>query len=224
MVGAGLAFSLIPVLAQVYRDDREALEKAVGRYSGFFNSHPYLATVAIAALARLEVEKTAVEEIDRFKSVVSGPLGTLGDRLVWARWRPLCSFLAIFIFAAGAPWWLAVAAFLIPYNALHLALRLWGLRIGWREGLNVGRVLISSTLRRLPERLTIPLAAISGAVLPPIALAAGGGTEAGSFSLIAIAIPLAVVGIWRPVPAGRTAAVALVLGALAFAALGNTIW
>lgn len=222
--GAGLAFSLIPVLSRLYRGDREALARSVGRHTDFFNSHPYLAGVAIAALARLELERVEPEQISRFKSVLVGPLGTLGDRLIWAHWRPLCSFLALLLFTAGAPWWTALAVFLILYNTVHLWLRLWGLQVGWREGREVGRVLMGSALRRLPDRLTIPLALVGGALLPPIALAVGGGSGAGSVSILAIAVSLAAVGFWRSALAGRAAVAALVLGSVAFAALGRVVW
>lgn len=224
LIGAGVGFALIPVLARLHRGDREGLARSLGRHTDFFNSHPYLATVAIAALARLEMEGAEAEQIDRFKSVLVGPLGTLGDRLVWARWRPLCLLLAILVYLAGAPWWAASALFLVLYNVVHLWLRLWGLDVGWREGRDVARVLMGSTLRRLPERLTIPLAAVGGALLPPIALAMGGSTDAGPLSIIAIAFALAVLGFWRPVLAGRAAVVALVLGSAVFTALGRVVW
>ena len=224
LIGAGIGFALIPVLARIHRDDREALARSVARHTGFFNSHPYLATVAIAALAKLEMEGTDAEQISRFKSVLVGPLGTLGDRLVWARWRPLCLIVAILLFLAGVPWWLACATFLVLYNVVHIWLRLWGLDVGWREGREVGRVLVGSTLRRLPDRLTIPLAVAGGLLLPPIAVAVGGGTGASAFSLIALALALSVLGFWRPVLAGRVVVGVLVLGSMIFAGYSRMVW
>jgi len=221
MQGGGVAFALLPHLTRLYERDPEQLREAVARHSAFYNGHPYLSTVAIAALARMESDGESPERMERFKTAVVGPLGSLGDRLVWARWRPLCSLLAVLIFAAGAPWWLAVLVFLAGYNAGNLGLRVWGFRLGWREGSKVGRALMASPLRRVPDRLTIPLVVVVGAVLPPLALAVSGTSGLGPLILIGIGLALALVGVWRPVAAARAAVLGLVAGAVAVLALGS---
>ncbi|MGD2151961.1 MAG: PTS system mannose/fructose/sorbose family transporter subunit IID [Gemmatimonadales bacterium] len=224
MQGAGLGFAMIPALVRVYRGDGAALAKALRAHSGFFNAHPYLSTVAIAALARMESESTSPDQVERFKRAIVSPLGSLGDRLVWARWRPLCSLLAFLIFLLGAPWWVAVAAFLVSYNAVHLWLRIWGVRLGWREGREVGRALTGSPLRRLPDRLTIPLAVVGGAVVPLMGLALGGGAGIGPLSTIGVALALAIAGYVRPRLAGRLAVLGLFVGSLMFVILGTSAW
>ncbi len=224
MQGAGLGFALVPFLTKLHAGDRAALTESIGRHSGFYNAHPYLATVALAALARMEVEGAGAERIDRFKKALISPLGSLGDRLVWARWRPLCSLVGVLLVVAGAAWWLAVGLFLLLYNAMHLGLRIWGLRLGWREGRNVGRALMGSPLRRLPDRLTIPLTVVSGALLPPLALAAGEGLGWSPYYALAAAFGLGVVGYWRPTLAGRLAALGFFVGMVAFIALERFAW
>lgn len=222
MQGAGLAFALLPFLHRCHSEDGERLAESVGRHAGFFNAHPYLATVALGAIARLESGDAQPEMMDRFKTALVSPLGALGDRLVWARWRPLCSLLALLLFLAGVPWWVAGAAFLILYNAAHLSLRIWGLALGWREGHQVGRALLGSPLRRIADRLTIPLAAISGALLPPLALALAEDSGVGPLSTIGLGLALAAVGSWRPAIVGRLAAAGLVVASVYFAVLGTT--
>jgi PTS system mannose-specific IID component len=223
--GTGFAFSIIPMLLRLYRDHPSELERSVGRHSGFFNANPYLSTMAVSAVARMEAEGAEAEQIERFKSALVSPLGSLGDRLIWARWRPLCLLLALLVFVLGAPWWVASGLFLALYNAAQIALRLWGLRLGWKEGRGVSRALLGSPLRRLPDRLTIPLSLVAGAVLPPLALAFGGTTSsAGPLIVIAVALALAAAGYLRPVIAGRLAAVGLILGSLVFVALEKTLW
>jgi mannose/fructose/N-acetylgalactosamine-specific phosphotransferase system component IID len=223
MQGAGLGFALAPVLRKLFGDDSEALAAALGRHTRFFNAHPYLSTVAIAALARLESETASPEQIEAFKRAVISPLGSLGDQLVWARWRPLTALTAILLFLVGAAWWLAVGFFLALYNATHLTLRVWGLRLGWREGRKVGRALMGSPLRRLPDRLTIPLAVVSGALVPPLALALAGRSGAGPIPIIALAIALATVGVLRPVLARRIAIFGLLAGSVIYILLATFI-
>ncbi len=224
MQGAGVGFALIPVLKRLHRDDPDALARAVRRHVGFYNGHPYLSTVAIAALARMEGEEADAEEIDRFKRALVSPLGSLGDRLVWARWRPLTLLLAALLYLAGAAWWVAASAFLLLYNVVHLKLRVWGLRLGWREGRAVGRVLIGSPLRRLPDRLTIPLAAIAGGLLPLMALSVSQSNGLAPLPAVGSAVGLAAIGAWRPALAGRLAAFGILLFSLGFVILGQIAW
>lgn len=220
MLGAGLAYALTPVLARVYRNDRQALEEAVGRHAGFFNSHPYLAGVAVGALVRIELEGGERGLSERLKKGLVSPLGTLGDRLFWARWRPFCILAAALVFAAGAPWWVACLLFLALYNIVHLWIRGWAFHLGWLRGRDVGRALLGSPLRRVPDRLTIPLAAIGGALLPWIALDLGRASQLAPLPLFGIGTMLAGLGLWRPMIAGRLAVAGLVLVAMIVAIWG----
>ena len=163
LIGTGFAFVLLPVLRRLYGADRAGLEAAVARHAELFNSHPYLVTVVAGAVARLEEDGTPPEMIRRFKNALRGSLGSVGDRLVWQAWRPACAVLAIVLLLAGVPWWASVAAFLLTYNALHLWLRVWGLRVGLREGLGVGKALREAPFERLGERASDAGALLAGA-------------------------------------------------------------
>ena len=127
LIGTGFAFSLLPVLRKLYAGDEEALRAAIARHNSLFNSHPYLATIAMGAVARLEADGADPKTIDRFKIAMRGSLGSMGDQLVWCAWRPASALLGVLLLLAGATWWVAIAAFLVVYNAMHLGLRAWGL-------------------------------------------------------------------------------------------------
>lgn len=153
LVASGVTYSLLPLLRRIHEDDREALSASLARHLDSFNTHPYLASLAVGALARLEFEGASADEIVRFRMALRGPLGTLGDRTVWAEWRPFCLLVGITAFALGlTPLWSAVA-FLVPYNAGHVWLRVWGFRAGWREGRGVGRLLRDFPFERFTDRL-----------------------------------------------------------------------
>lgn len=173
LVGHGFAFALLPVLRVVYRDRPRELEAALGRHTRLFNTHPYLSPVALGAVARLEVEGRPPEMIERFKAAVRGALGGLGDRLVWAGWRPVCLLGALLAFLAGAHWAAVVAGFLVVYNAGHLVLRVWAFRLGWREGTAIAATLRTSWIWQ-GERVLHSLGpALLGACT--VLLLAGGG-------------------------------------------------
>ena len=189
LLGTGLAYVLLPALRHLYQGDREGLRAAVGRHAALFNAHPYLATVAAGAIARLEAERTPAELVERFKGAARGSLGSLGDRVVWLRWRPACALLMTALLLAGAGWWVGVAAFLVAYNALHGWMRVWGLQTGLREGLQVARTLREAPFEPLAERAADAGAVLSGfaAVLAVSQGGVGGWTYAavGALALVA---------------------------------------
>ncbi|HYJ80523.1 MAG TPA: PTS system mannose/fructose/sorbose family transporter subunit IID [Longimicrobiaceae bacterium] len=174
-IGTGMAFVLAPALRRVHAGDPAALGAALSRHAELFNSHPYLATVAAGAVARLEDDGTPAETVVRFKNALRGSLGALGDRLVWLVWRPASVLLGVSLVLAGAAWWVALLAFLAVYNALHLWMRVWGLRVGLREGLGVARALREAPFPALGEA-----GARAGAVLAGLATVLAVGRTAGS--------------------------------------------
>lgn len=144
LVGYGFAYALLPVLRVVYRDRPDELARVVARHSRLFNTHPYLSPIALGAVARLEVEGKPADTIDRFKAAVRGALGGLGDRLVWAGWRPVCILTAIGALLAGVAWWVTVLGFLVVYNIGHIGLRAWAFRVGWERSTGIATTLRSS--------------------------------------------------------------------------------
>ena len=78
----------------------------------------------------------------------------MGDALMWAAWLPTTVLLGLVAHFAGASPLQCVLLFLIPYNAGHLALRLWGFRTGLSWGHDVGRVLRGAALGRMAEMVS----------------------------------------------------------------------
>jgi len=152
MIGGGFAFAILPVLRELFEGSK--LDEAVRRHAEHFNAHPYLAGLALGATARLEADGSAPELMRRFKSAIKGPLGGMGDALMWAAWLPTTVLLGLVAHFAGASPLQCVLLFLIPYNAGHLALRLWGFRTGLSWGHDVGRVLRGAALGRMAEMVS----------------------------------------------------------------------
>jgi PTS system mannose-specific IID component len=167
LVGNGIGFCVEPALRRLPGGrDGDAYRAALARESQYFNAHPYLASVAVGALARAELEGQPPERIERFRTALCGPLGALGDRLVWATFLPLCSFAALVVFGVGGSPLATVLTFLVLYNTGHLGLRIWGLVVGWRHGLNVAPSLGHPLLQRAPPQLGKLAAALAGCALP----------------------------------------------------------
>jgi mannose PTS system EIID component len=196
LVGTGFGFAILPALRRLYPEP-EALDVAIRRHEGPFNSHPYLAPLALGAVIRLEADGEDPAVIERFKAALRGSLGTLGDQLVWAGWRPICVLAALALLLAGSPWYVAVISFLILYNVGHLALMRWGLAVGLREGRFVAEGLRRSILGHTQPRLMVAGAFLT-AFAVTLAVVRGvpnvGETPGGPWALLTV---LAVVaGAW----------------------------
>jgi mannose PTS system EIID component len=196
LVGAGFAFVILPALRVLYRDRPDAFDAALRRHCEIFNSHPYIAGIAVGAVARLEAERTDPVVIDRFKAAVRGALGGLGDRLVWAGWRPVCVLLSTGLVFAGAPWWAGAAFFLVSYNIGHIGLRAWSFRLGLEYGRFVGERLRRSPIAEAQRALAAAGAFTLGFVLP-LAATGGmlGGRQSSALWILAVGACGAVLGL-----------------------------
>jgi PTS system mannose-specific IID component len=167
LLGNGVAFCVEPALRCLPGGvNGPAFKAAMTRQSAYFNAHPYLAAVAVGALARAELSGVPADRIERFRTALCGPLGSVGDRLVWAGWLPFCSLIALLCFGLGAGPLVDILVFLVLYNAGHLALRVWGLHVGWRRGLGVASALANPVLRQGPNHLARAAAATAGLAVP----------------------------------------------------------
>jgi mannose PTS system EIID component len=167
LLGTGIGFAMEPALRFLpggvggarYRD-------ALARESRYFNAHPYLTGIAVGALTRAELDGVDPARIERFRSALASPLGSVGDRLVWASWLPFCSLIALCVYGAGGSAVAVVGTFLLLYNAGHLLLRAWGIQIGLSRGLNVASALANPVFRRGPQYIGSAAALLAGVALP----------------------------------------------------------
>lgn len=164
MLGHGFGFALRPALWWRYDTDEER-EAALARHVEHFNAHPYLVPLGLGAVARIEVDGVDPHRIRDFKTAVRGPLGAIGDRLIWVGWLPTISLAALAFALLGArPAWVALA-FLAVYNAGHIALRLWGWSVGYRHGTEVAGAIRRARLQQQSEMLGRSAAVLLGVIL-----------------------------------------------------------
>ncbi|OLC05301.1 MAG: hypothetical protein AUH78_25275 [Gemmatimonadetes bacterium 13_1_40CM_4_69_8] len=199
MLGLGIGVAEEPLLRDLPGGPGgAAYHAALGRGTHFFNAHPYLAGLAVGAAARAEHDGASPEQIERLRTALAGPLGSLGDRLVWAGWLPFAAGLAIAGIALGLGW-TAVAGFLVVYNAGHLALRWWALRAGWAHGTRVPTALHHPGLRRAMAFTAPAMALALGLALPLGASYLAAPFAAGGRIALAGGTALGLVLLWwRP--------------------------
>lgn len=167
LMGVGIGFCVEPALRALPEGrGGTPYREALARECRYFNAHPYLASVAVGALARAELDRAPGDKIERFRTALCGPLGSVGDRLVWAGWLPVCSVLALVAFGLGARPLVVVGLFLLVYNVGHFALRGWGLTAGWKYGMGVAKALATPVFRDGPRVLARLGALLAGIALP----------------------------------------------------------
>lgn len=208
MIGGGMGFALAPLLQRIHAGDPVALRAAVERQAASFNAHPYMSPIAIGALARVELDGLDDETIVKFRVALRGPLGALGDRAIWAGWRPLCVLGTMVAFCLGLDAVVAVVSFFLVYNAGHVSVRVWGFRLGWEAGLEVGGVLRRSAMRKVSGRFTPVNQALTGIALV-VLIARTPGLELGPGGT-GLAAATALAAFFLPARAGTGAIIALI--------------
>jgi PTS system mannose-specific IID component len=193
MLGGGFAFAVLPVLRRVFPGDQKGFEEALQRHSEHFNAHPYLSGLALGATCRMEEDAEDPEEIRRFKSAVRGPLGSLGDAVIWVGWRPAVVLGALTLALAGAPAGATIGFFLIAYNVGHLTLRIWGFKAGLDQGKRVGDSLRTAGFPKKAETLAAVGVFLLGGL---VGLAFGKAWEVFNWALVLLAFAGGVWGIW----------------------------
>jgi mannose/fructose/N-acetylgalactosamine-specific phosphotransferase system component IID len=161
--GTGYLFALVPFLSK----QKDKGDEDHAKYHGFFNAHPYMASLAVGATLRREA--TAPRDrlsIQEFHNTLAGPLGLVGDSLFWKTKKPACALLGIFIsyiiYGDSLAPLVAAGGFLLVYNITHLRIRWWGLRRGWELGENVLVALREPMMVRLLKSTTAEGAIILG--------------------------------------------------------------
>jgi mannose/fructose/N-acetylgalactosamine-specific phosphotransferase system component IID len=147
-ISIGLCFSLTPVAKRLNKK-KDDLIKFMYRHLNFFNSHPYFASYALGAITRLEEEQILEERkeyssIDRLKNALIGPLGAVGDQLVWANIKPAClimGILCLYVIENLIIEIIALVLVFLLYNLPHFHIRISGLLQGYRMGNQVYKIL-----------------------------------------------------------------------------------
>lgn len=148
MLSIGFCFALVPVANKLFKDRQKRIE-FYNRHLNFFNAHPYFSSFALGAISRIE-EDMVIQgndeyvKVDRLKNALMGPLGAIGDQLVWATLKPasiLVCLLAVMLIDAYESKIIFLFVLLIVYNIPHLYIRIFGIVKGYQAGYDVYKIL-----------------------------------------------------------------------------------
>lgn len=176
MQNLGFCYSILPVLREVYNEGDE-LKEAVRGHLEFFNTHPYMASLILGAVARME-EEVREGRLDRdavgvFKTGVMGSCGAIGDSFFWGSVKPLASLIGVCLAAAGQM--IAPVVFMTVYNIPHLWMRVLGIYGGYEEGPDIFDRIRRFNFTEAMKKLKILTALLAGALLAVLAHLEPGG-------------------------------------------------
>lgn len=158
MGGIGVAFAAAPLLEAGVAPERRA--GALARSAEFFNSHPWLAGLAVGAEARAESDGVAPEQIQRLRTALGGPLGALGDRVIWAGLIPILS--AVALVGGGVVGWALPAVAVLLATVMRIEVTRWSLIRGLGSGMRVAAVLKDCLLSRISRPVSVAAAGAVG--------------------------------------------------------------
>lgn len=212
--GLGAAVAIEPLIRDLDGGPGgEAYRAALARSAGFFNTNPYLAGLAIGAVAQAAHSKIPPPQVERLRSALKGPLGSLGDRLMWAGVLPASASVGLICATFTDPF-VAAGVFLALFNTVHVVVRWWSLRTGWRSGVSVAKAL-SHPLLQGGVRLAGPLAGLGiGLALPIVAEWLTAGLDAAARWSTAAVGAATVVTAWWLIPSLGAARLGILVSAV----------
>ena len=134
MIALGFVWILIPLTRKLCLSAQERRE-FLKRHLESFNANPYLAGYAAGAVTKLEEDRSPPEQIKRFKESLRGPLGALGDNLIWQNLRPALLILGLIL--TGEYGLYGALTFFVLFNCYQIYIRARGTVQGYRLGLRV---------------------------------------------------------------------------------------
>lgn len=202
---SGFAFCMEPV-GKILWDDPADHRKFLMRHTEYYNGNPFMITLVLGAVARMEEmlrygEGITENDISRFKSAVGPATGSVGDRFFWNTLRPFGVILGLFTAIFYGLW--GIVAVLTVFNIPTIVLRWHWLKTGYRIGTGVVSEIQNRRLEgvvHIMEALSAALLAfltVSHVALPDSTLSLVSGAAIGlfavSFFLFRRAVRLSVV-------------------------------
>jgi PTS system mannose-specific IID component len=146
MLALGFVWVLAP-LGKNLCSSAEELQEFLKRHLVSFNANPYLANYALGVVAKLEESKAPPERIARFKDLLRGPLGALGDNLIWQNLRPALLILGLVL--ADQFGVFGVLSVWVVFNLYQIYLRARGTVAGYNLGFRVSSDLNKGHLQNM---------------------------------------------------------------------------
>ena len=118
----GYMVSMLPIIRDLYPDDKDQQMNALSTYRTFFNTEPQLGTVIVGITAGLEEARANGQEdvddetINSLRAGLMGPIAGIGDSLVVGTLIPILLGIALGMSTGGSP--IGAIFYIIVWNVL----------------------------------------------------------------------------------------------------------
>ncbi|SDN46305.1 PTS system, mannose-specific IID component [Fictibacillus solisalsi] len=138
MQNLGYVYTMIPVIKKLYKEHDDQV-KALNRHMEIFNTTPAVAPTIMGISAAMEEQNANNPDFDAssisaVKASLMGPLAGIGDSLFWGTFRVIAAGIGISLATQGNIF--GPLLFLILYNIPNIFVRIAGLKLGYRVGVN----------------------------------------------------------------------------------------
>jgi N-acetylgalactosamine PTS system EIID component len=124
----GWLVSYLPIIRTVY--DKQDQAKNAKFHLHFFNTHPWFVSGILGVCAHESSVLKSEEGQENIKTAAMGPLGGIGDALVWFVIFPIVTAISISIYQP----WLSVIIFFFGINIPRVSLRVLLSSWGYNQG------------------------------------------------------------------------------------------
>ena len=160
----GAAAAIQPALEEIHGIGTPFLQHSLKRVLNQFNTQPYMAGPILGSLIKVEetVSKSDLspEKMIRYQMALTTAFAAIGDAFFWNALLPATAVLGLMWAVQGRV--MGALVFLLVYNSVHLAVRVWGFWLGYRCGLDLPSAVDRFSLPMQALRLRFFLSGILG--------------------------------------------------------------
>jgi PTS system N-acetylgalactosamine-specific IID component len=132
MQAGGWTYNILPGLKKIHKN-KEYLSSALLDHMQFFNTHPFLVTFIQSIVLAMEENKERRDIIRGVKVALMGPLGGIGDALIFLTLLPITAGIGASFAKEGNI--IGPLLFLASFNFVHFGLRFFLMHHGYNTGI-----------------------------------------------------------------------------------------
>ena len=163
----GFCHSMIPVIEELYGNDKEEVKAALKRQSAFYNTEPQLGAIVNGIVVGLEEKRANGEDIDDeiingLKVGMMGPVAGIGDSMIPGMLVPILLSIGMGLAQGGNI--LGPLFYIVVYNVLIITGSYFLFMKGYRLGTDAVNLLIDERAEKLKEAFAILGVFVTGGI------------------------------------------------------------
>lgn len=169
MQACGWLYGILPALEKIHTNKTD-LGKSMRMHLEFFNTHPVLVNFIMGIVVAMEENKKDQDTIRAIKVATMGPLGGIGDALIWLTLLPITAGLGASMAMGADPNPAGPIVFLVLFNLIHFGIRFGLMNYGYYTGVKALATMKEQTQKISHAASIIGLTVVGGLIASMIKL------------------------------------------------------